>query len=180
MIVVGVMCSRWHKSVSLRCCLWDKLMCTGSNIGKEWIVYFGICGQHMFHLSEFTVIIDIGVRRWHVESTGWDTNKTSETRIDVNAAQVEDLIYRGWSGALEVASSTVMREWKLLFVNGRKFKSSMPAATGLQKAWQNGTNASMWLGITLENTDTCLNWMNYIWNRNDLSFHRYDLADLTH
>jgi len=32
-IVVGVICSRWHK----RCSLWDKLMCSSSNIGKEWV-----------------------------------------------------------------------------------------------------------------------------------------------
>ena len=46
-ILVGVMCSRWHKSLSFRCCLWDKLMCNSRNVGKERIVRFGICGQHV-------------------------------------------------------------------------------------------------------------------------------------
>jgi hypothetical protein len=44
-------------------------MCTSSNIGKEWIVWFGICGQHKFHLSKFSVAIDRGVSWWHGECT---------------------------------------------------------------------------------------------------------------
>ena len=59
-ILLGVMCSRWHGSLSLRCCLWDKLMCNSSNIGKKWIVWLGICGRHMLHLTAFTVAIDRG------------------------------------------------------------------------------------------------------------------------
>jgi len=164
--VVGVTCSRWHKSLSFRCCLWDKLMCNGCNIGKEWIVWFGICGQHILHLSIiFTVAIDRAVMWCHGEHKACqrlekDRNRPSATRIDMNVVRVEDLICRGWSEALEAANSTVVREWKFLIVNGCKFQCWMPAATGLQMSGQDGTNESMWLGITLKNSDTSLNWMN--------------------
>jgi hypothetical protein len=75
----------------------------------------------------------------------------------MNVVRVEDLICRGWSEALEAANSTVVREWKFLIVNGCKFQCWMPAATGLQMSGQDGTNESMWLGITLKNSDTSLN-----------------------
>ena len=169
-IVVGVMCSRWHKSLSHRHCLWDKLMCTGSNIGKEWLVWFGICGWHIFHLSKFTFSIDRGVRWWHYESTACQRlgQRAKHAQCDKDRCECgthggpDFSQCDGWSNASEVAHSTVMREWKLLIVNGCKFKCLMPEATGLQMPWQDGTNASMCLGITLKNNDTLVNWMSYI------------------
>lgn len=164
-IVIGVICNRWHKSLSFRCCLWYRSMFISSNIGKEWIAWFGIMGgaHFTYQNSRWPLIEVLGegsvsvrlVRDW-----GRDRNRSGTTRIDVTVVLVEeDMICHGWSSTLEVASSTVVREWKLLIVNGCKFQHLMPAETGLQKLWQDGANKSIWLGITLKDNDTSLNWM---------------------
>jgi uncharacterized protein (DUF4213/DUF364 family) len=58
------------------------------------------------------------------------------------------------SNTWEVADYTVTKKWKWLLVNGCECKSPISTATEFSNSRQDGTNASICLGVMLKNNDT--------------------------
>ena len=72
------------------------------------------------------------------------TGRLATSRINVNAACVEELILENRRVTqFEVADSTIMGKWKRLFANGCNCKSPIPTATEFLNSCHSGTCLSV-------------------------------------
>jgi len=78
-------------------------------------------------------------------------NEPSTSRVDINAAQVEELILGCWSNTWEVHDN---EEKGWLFVLGYECHSLVSTTTKFLNSSHIGANVSLSWGIMLKNTDS--------------------------